>query len=91
MNIVNQFVANVSPAFLTLSRHIREKVLTAIEDTNGSIQNMANVGAKDLIDFGIKAVKIFEGLVQGIGDFRVSILRAVEVLQHPFSKKIEIK
>ena len=52
---------------------------------------MANVGAKDLIDFGIKAVKIFEGLVQGIGDFRVSILRAVEVLQHPFSKKIEIK
>ena len=38
MNIVNQFVANVSPAFLTLSRHIREKVLTAIEDTNGSIQ-----------------------------------------------------
>ena len=52
---------------------------------------MANVGAKDLIDFGIKAVKMFEGLVQGIGDFRVSILRAVEVLQHPFSKKTEIK
>ena len=88
MNIVNQFVANVSPAFLTLSRHIREKLLTAIEDTNGSIQNMANVGAKDLIDFGIKAVKIFEGLVQGIGDFRVSILRAVEVLQHHLVKKM---
>ena len=86
-NIVNQLVANVSPAFLKLSRHIREKVLSAIEDTNGSIQNMANVGAKDLIDFGIKAVKMFEGLVQGIGDFRVALLRAVEVLQHPFSKK----
>ncbi len=86
-NIVNQLVANVSPAFLRLSRAIREKVLTSIEDANGSIQNFANVGAKDLIDFGIKAVKMFEGLVQGIGDFRVALLRAVEVLQHPFSKK----
>ena len=87
MNIVNQIVANVSPAFLRLSRAIREKVLTSIEDANGSIQDFANVGAKDLIDFGIKAVKMFEGLVQGIGDFRVSLLRAIEVLQHPFSKK----
>lgn len=87
MNIVNQIVANVSPAFLKLSRAIREKVLSSIEDANGSIQQMASVGAKDLIDFGIKAVKMFEGLVQGIGDFRVSLLRAIEVIQHPFSKK----
>ncbi len=87
MNIVNQLVANVSPAFLKLSRHIREKVLTAIEDTNGSIQEMANVGAKDLIDFGIKSVRIFEALVQGVGDFTVALKRAVEVMQHPFSKK----
>ena len=87
MNIVNQIVANVSPAFLKLSQAIREKVLSSIEDANGSIQQMASVGAKDLIDFGIKAVKMFEGLVQGIGDFRVSLLRAIEVIQHPFSKK----
>ena len=87
MNIVNQLVANVSPAFLKLSKAIREKVLTSIEDANGSIQNFANVGAKDLIDFGIKAIQMFESLVQGIGDFRVSLLRAIEVIQHPFSKK----
>ena len=30
---------------------------------------------------------MFESLVQGIGDFRVSLLRAIEVIQHPFSKK----
>lgn len=87
LNIVNQLVANVSPAFLRLSRAIREKVLTSIEDANGSIQNFANVGAKDLIDFGIKAVKMFESLVQGVGDFRVSLLRALEVIKHPFSKR----
>ena len=86
-NIVNQLVANVSPAFLKLSKAIREKVLTSIEDANGSIQDFANVGAKDLIDFGIKAVKMFEGLILGIGNFRVSLLRAIEVIQHPFSKK----
>jgi methyl-accepting chemotaxis protein len=86
-NIVNQLVANVSPAFLKLSRAIREKVLSSIEDANGSIQQFASVGAKDLIDFGIKAIQMFESLVQGIGDFRVSLLRAIEVIQHPFSKK----
>lgn len=87
MNIVNQIVANISPAFLKLSEHIREKVLKSIEDANGSVQNFAKVGAKDLIDFGIKAIKMFESLVVGVGSFVVSLKRAIEVIQHPFSKK----
>ena len=87
MNIVNQIVANISPAFLKLSEHIREKVLKSIEDANGSVQNFAKVGAKDLIDFGIKAIKMFEGLVIGVGSFIVSLKKAIEVIQHPFSKK----
>jgi len=87
MNIVNQIVANISPAFLKLSEHIREKVLKSIEDANGSVQNFAKVGAKDLIDFGIKAIKMFESLVTGVGSFVVSLKRAIEVIQHPFSKK----
>ena len=69
MNVVNQIVANISPAFLKLSEHIREKVLTSIEDANGSVQNFAKTGSKDLIDFGIKAIKMFEGLVTGVGSF----------------------
>ena len=87
MNVVNQIVANISPAFLQLSKHLREKVLTAIEDTNGSISKMANVGAKDIIDFGIKAVKTFVNIIQSVGDFRVELLRLAQAIRHPFSKK----
>lgn len=87
MNVVNQIVANISPAFLKLSEHIREKVLKSIEDANGSVQNFAKTGSKDLIDFGIKAIKMFEGLVTGVGSFIISLKRAIEVIQHPFSKK----
>lgn len=87
MNVVNQFVANISPAFLHFSEVIREKVLSSIEESRGSIAQMTTVGAKDLIDFGIKTVRTFEYMVKSVGEFTVAIRRALEVVQHPFSAK----
>ncbi len=69
-NVVNQIVADLSPAFKVLSEEIRDKVLTTIEDTSGSISNFSKMAVEKLFHFAIVTVEAFEDVINGVIDFK---------------------
>lgn len=58
--IVNQLVANVSPALLKLSELLKEKLLKSFEDGQGGIKKFAQDGAKNILIFAQKTIQSFE-------------------------------
>lgn len=58
--IVNQLVANVSPALLKLSELLKEKLLKSFEDGQGGIKLFAQDGAKNILSFAQTTIRTFE-------------------------------